>query len=117
MAKIVLRKLDRLIDILSLLLITGGGMIIHILTCLTIRSYYGDLWGYVSFLLPGIAESFLIFVQLGDSMYNYLQIVTLFTGTSLTLALALLFKNLIRSKFAALLDNNSANNSVNSSRS
>lgn len=98
MAKLVLHKLDRLISHLTLLLIIGGGTIIHTLTALTIRSYYGDPWGYVSFLLPGIAETYLVFVQLDDNMYNYSIIVATFAAAALALMLILLLKRLLRSK-------------------
>lgn len=99
MAQIVLHKVDRFINILSLLLIIGGSMIIHTLTSLTIRSYYGDLWGYVSFLLPGASESYLIFIQLGDNMYNYSIIVAIFAATSLVMTLILLLKNILKAKY------------------
>ena len=98
MAKIVLLKLDRYINILSLLLMISGGMILHTLTSLTIKSYYGDLWGYVSFLLPGIAEAYLVLVQLGDDMYNYSIILAVFAAIALIMALILLCKNIIRVK-------------------
>jgi len=104
MAKIILHNFDRLINYLSLLLILGGGMIIHTLTALTIRSYYGDPWGYVSFLLPGVAESFLIFVQLDDNMYNYSIILAVFSAAALALTLTLYFKKIVRVKVSTILD-------------
>jgi len=104
MAKIILHNFDRLINFLSLLLILGGGMIIHTLTSLTIRSYYGDPWGYVAFLLPGVAESYLIFVQLDDKMYNYPILLTIFIATALTITLALLLKNFVRLKVTTILE-------------
>lgn len=104
MAKFVLYKLDTIINHLTLLLILGGGMVIHTLTSLTISSYYGSFWGYVSFFLPGGAEAYLIAIQLGDNMYNYSMLLAIFTATALALLLILLFKNLIRAKIVAALE-------------
>lgn len=104
MAKIVLHKLDSFINHLTLVMILGGGMIIHTLTALTIKSYYGDLWGFVSFLLPGAAESYLIFIQLGDNMYNYSILVAVFAAITLAMALTLLLKSVIRSKVETILN-------------
>ena len=104
MAMLVLNKFDRFINILSLLLILGGGMIIHTLTSLTLNSYYGNIWGYVSFMLPGIAEAYLIFVQLGDNMYNYSILVGTFTATTLVMTMILISKNFIRSKIEIILE-------------
>lgn len=104
MARIVLHKLDRIITQLTLLLIIGSGTIIHTLTALTIRSYYGDPWGYVAFLLPGIAEAYLVFVQLDDRMYNYSIIVATFATAAFTLTLILLVKKLVRAKVETLLE-------------
>lgn len=104
MAKIVLHKFDRFINILSFFLLISGGMIIHTLTSLTINSYYGTIWGYISFLLPVIAEFYLVFVQLGDNMYNYSILVAIFAIVALVIALLLIFKNIIRSKLELILE-------------
>lgn len=104
MAKTVLLKLDSVITQLAMLLIIGGGTIIHTLTALTIRSYYGDPWGYVAFLLPGIAEAYLVFVQLDDRMYNYSIIVATFATAALALTLILLVKKVVRTKVATILE-------------
>ena len=58
------KKIDRVFDYISLMLIAGGGMLLHTLTSLTIKTYYGDPWGYVSFLLPGLSEVYLASIQL-----------------------------------------------------
>jgi hypothetical protein len=104
MAKIVLHTFDRFINYLLLLLLLGGGMVIHTLTSLTIRSYYGDPWGYLSFLLPGVAEAYLMFVQLGDEMYNYSILLAMFAVTAVAITVALLLKNFLRFKAVSLLN-------------
>lgn len=92
------RNIDRLFDYISLMLIAGGGMILHTLTALTIKSYYGDPWGYVSFLLPGISEAYLVTVQLGDNMYNYTILLVTFISIISALGLLKLVRNVIRSR-------------------
>jgi len=103
MARIVLHTFDKIINYLTLLLMLCGGMIIHTLTALTIKSYYGDPWGYVSFLLPGVAEFFLIFVQIGDGMYNYSILLATCAVTAILLTLTLLFKNYLHLKAVIIL--------------
>jgi len=92
------RKIDRLFDYISLMMIAGGGMILHTLTSLTIKSYYGDPWGYVSFLLPGISEAYLVSVQIGDDMYNYTILLVSFISIISVLAVLKLVRNIIRSR-------------------
>lgn len=91
-------RIDRLFDYISLMLVAGGGMILHTLTSLTIRSYYGDPWGYVAFLLPGISEAYLVSIQLGDNMYNYTILLVTFITIILALCILKLVRNIIRSK-------------------
>ena len=92
------RKIDRLFDYISLMVIAGGGMILHTLTSLTIKSYYGDPWGYVSFLLPGLSEAYLVSVQIGDDMYNYTILLVSFISIISFLAILKLVRNVIRSR-------------------
>ena len=92
------RKIDRLFDYISLMVIAGGGMILHTLTSLTIKSYYGDPWGYVSFLLPGLSEAYLVSVQIGDDMYNYTILLVSFISVILVLAILKLIRNIIRTR-------------------
>ncbi len=92
------RKIDRLFDYISLMVIAGGGMILHTLTSLTIKSYYGDPWGYVSFLLPGISEAYLVSVQIGDDMYNYTILLVSFISIISVIAIFKLVRNIIRSR-------------------
>jgi len=92
------RKIDRLFDYISLMVIAGGGMILHTLTSLTIKSYYGDPWGYISFLLPGISEAYLVTVQLGDDMYNYTILLVSFISIISALAIFKVIRNVIRSR-------------------
>jgi hypothetical protein len=100
-------KIDRLFNYVSLIVIAGGGMILHTLTALTIKNYYGDPWGYVSFLLPGFSEVYLVSVQLGDYMYNYTILMgTFITAISLLGILKLLGK-IVRSRNALIIDENS----------
>lgn len=74
----LLKKLGKIINFITLLLVAGLGMIIHTLTALTLKSYYGDPWGYVSFVFPGFSEAYLVAIQLGDDMYNYTVLLAVF---------------------------------------
>jgi hypothetical protein len=98
------RKIDRLFDYIILMVLAGGGMILHTLTALTIKSYYGDPWGYVSFLLPGFSEAYLAVVQLGDDMYNY----TILLGTFITmislLGILKMISRVIRSRAELMIE-------------
>ena len=98
------KKIDRLFDYISLMVIAGGGMILHTLTALTIKSYYGDPWGYVSFLLPGISEAYLVFIQLGDDMYNYTILLVIFISIISTLGILKLVRNMIRSRVEIIIE-------------
>lgn len=98
------KKIDRLFDYISLMVIAGGGMILHTLTALTIKSYYGDPWGYVSFLLPGISEAYLVFIQLGDDMYNYTILLVIFISIISTLGILKLVRSIIRSRTEIIIE-------------
>jgi len=100
------RKIDRLFDYISLMVIAGGGMILHTLTSLTIKSYYGDPWGYVSFLLPGFSEAYLVAVQLGDNMYNYTILLATFITIISILGILKLTSKIIRSRSEAVIEEN-----------
>lgn len=100
MAKLVLTKFDSLLSHLLLLGIIGGATVVHTLTALAIKSYYGDPWGYVAFCLPLGAEVYLVFIQLGDNMYNYTILLTAFICLSSLAALFWLLKNIIVTKVA-----------------
>jgi hypothetical protein len=98
------RKIDRLFDYISLIVIAGGGMILHTLTALTIKSYYGDPWGYVSFLLPGFSEAYLAVVQLGDDMYNYTILLVTFVTMISLLGLLKMVSRVIRSRVELMIE-------------
>jgi hypothetical protein len=98
------RKIDRLFNYISLMVLAGGGMILHTLTSLTIKSYYGDPWGYVSFLLPGFSEAYLVSVQLGDYMYNYTILLVTFISIISILGILKLISKIIRSRFELILE-------------
>ena len=100
------RKIDRLFDYICLMVIAGGGMILHTLTSLTIKSYYGDPWGYVSFLLPGFSEAYLVSVQLGDNMYNYTILLATFITIISVLGILKLTSKIIRSRSEAVIEEN-----------
>lgn len=74
----LLKKLGKIINVITLLIVVGLGTIIHTLTALTLKSYYGDPWGYVSFMFPGFSEAYLVAIQLGDDMYNYTILLSVF---------------------------------------
>lgn len=94
----MIRKVDDFINYLILTFMLCGGMFIHLLTALTIKSYSGSLWGFVSFLLPGLAEIYLITLQLRDNMYNYMIIVAGFIAVTATLGTIWFVKNLLKAR-------------------
>ena len=98
MAKFIIGKFDRLIDLVSILTIVCGGMLIHTLTALTIKGYYGDVWGYVSFLLPVFSEIFLAIIQVTDNMYNYPMLLGIFISVISISALCLITKNSLKAR-------------------
>src|SRR6478672_10245391 len=100
------RKINRLFDYISLMVIAGGGMILHTLTSLTIKSYYGDPWGYVSFFLPGFSEAYLAVVQLGDDMYNYSMLLVTFIAMISLLGILKLISRVIRSRAELMIEEN-----------
>ena len=101
MAAIYLARFDKFLNYLILFVLCGGGMVIHTLTALAIRGYYGNPWGYVAFLLPGPAEAYLACIQLGDNRFTS---TILFSGfCSVTLLSTFLW--LIRKKIKARLKN------------
>lgn len=95
MAIFVLQKIDRLLNALIILFIIGGSMVVHTLTALAIKSYYGDPWGYLAFLAPLLAEAYLVLIQLGDNMYNYTIIISSFICMASLAALVWLLKNIV----------------------
>lgn len=103
MARTIITRFDRLINIITLLLLVGCGMLLHTLTALTLKSYYGDPWGYVCFALPGISEAYLIIVQLSDDMYNYTFLFIGFLVLTLCVTAAWFIKNIIRQRVENLL--------------
>lgn len=98
MAKFIISKFDRLIDIAALLTIAAGGMLLHTLTALTIKSYYGDIWGYVSFLLPGLAELYLAVIQIADRMFNYHLLLGYFAAAIAISIISVMAKNRLKAK-------------------
>lgn len=107
MAKAIISQFDRLINIITLLLIVGGGMLLHTLTALTLKSYYGDPWGYVCFALPGISEAYLIIVQIADDMYNYTFLFVGFIALTAIIAAAWYVKNIVRQRVEHMLQSKS----------
>lgn len=97
-------KFDRLINILTLFLLVSGTMLLHTLTALTLKSYYGNPWGYVSFALPGLAEAYLIIIQLADQMYNFTYLVVYFICLALLILSGWFIKNIIRQRFESVLE-------------
>jgi hypothetical protein len=104
MAKFVLCKVDSLFSNLIMLTIIGGGMIVHSLTSLTIKSYYGDPWGYVAFLIPFGSEVYLACIQLEDNMYNYTIFLTSFICIASLSALLWVLKNVVMKKVSRSLN-------------
>lgn len=79
-------------------------MILHTLTSLTIKTYYGDPWGYVSFLLPGLSEAYLASIQLGDDMYNYTILLVAFLSIIVFLGVLKMVRSVIRSKVELIIE-------------
>ena len=103
MAKIILCKFDSLLSNLIMLIIIGGGMIVHTLTALAIRNYYGDPWGYVAFFVPLGSEAYLALIQLGDNMYNYTIMLSSFICVASLAALLWLLKSIIMKRVSSSL--------------
>jgi len=104
MAGFVINKIDRFINILTLSLIVCGGMIWHIITALTLSSYYGSPWGYVSLFLPGLSEIYLITLQLNENMYNYTLLTACYLSLMALLGLFWFIKNRVRTKLKATIE-------------
>lgn len=85
-------KVDKLITNLTLVVLISGGLMVHVLTSLTINSYYSSPWGLVSFLLPGFAEIYLLAFQLNANMFYYKLILTGFSVLSGVVVLTWLLK-------------------------
>lgn len=100
MARLVIGKIDGFINYLIFSVMIAGGLCLHILTALTIKSYYGSPWGYVSFLLPGFAELYLVTLQITENMYNYMIILGGFLAVTATLGLIWFIKNMVKSRVA-----------------
>jgi hypothetical protein len=98
MATHIIRKFDRFIDLVSILVIVCGGMLLHTLTALTIKSYYGDVWGYVSFFLPVFSEIFLAIIQVADNLYNYPLLLGIFIAVISVSGLGLIMKNSFKAR-------------------
>jgi hypothetical protein len=105
MAKIVLDKFDRFISYLTISVVVGGGFFIHIITALTIKSYYGSFWGYVSFMLPGFAELYLTIIQVSEQMYNYTIILSAFLTLTAAVGLTWFLKNSVKFKLERVKSN------------
>src|SRR5512138_3625831 len=103
MTRLIVTKFDRFINFITLFLLVGGGMILHTLTALTLKSYYGAPWGYVSFALPGIAEAYLIIIQLADEMYNFTYLFVTFVCLAAVTGSAWVIKNMIRQRIESVL--------------
>lgn len=98
MVRLKLRKVDRLINFLTLFVLISGGLMIHVLTALTINSYYSSPWGFISFLLPGFSEIYLLAFQLNANIYYYKIILAGFSVIAGVLVLTLLLRNIARTK-------------------
>jgi len=92
MARLVIRNIDRLINLLTISVLVGGGFLIHMITALTIKSYYGSLWGVAAFMLPGFSELYLVIIQTSEQMYNFMMIITGFLTMTAAVALTWFFK-------------------------
>lgn len=91
-------KVDRLINIMTLVVLIGGGLMVHVLTSLTINNYYSSPWGFVSFLLPGFSEIYLLAFQLNADMFCYKLILTGFSVLCGVSVLTLLLKNFVSTR-------------------
>jgi hypothetical protein len=83
MAVRALRRFGYLFDLTTLLIVGGGGGIVHCLTSLAIGGSYGEPWGCLAFFVPGGAELFLAATQIAARQYNY----AIFLGVFLAIAL------------------------------
>ena len=92
MTQRVIRKIDRLFNLITIAVLVGGGFFIHMLTALTIKNYYGSFWGVTAFMLPGFAELYLVIIQISEQMYNYMMIITGFLTINIAVALSWFFK-------------------------
>lgn len=104
MAGKIIGNVDRMFNIVTVLVLIGGGTILHTLTALTLKSYYGDPWGYVSFMLPALSEAYLIFIQIADDMYNYPLLFMAFLCVAAVAGGAWYVKNIIRQRIESLLE-------------
>jgi hypothetical protein len=104
MAKFIARKIDRFINYLVLFLMVGSSMLLHTLTALTLKSYYGDIWGYVAFFLPGFSEAFLVIVQLGDNMFNFITLLALFIVVLAVSLLIVAIRKMIKNRYPEILE-------------
>ena len=93
MARLAISTIDRLINHLTIAVLIGGGFFIHMITALTIKSYYGSAWGYAAFLLPGFSELYLVIIQVSEQMYNYMIMLTAFLTMAAAVVLTWIFKN------------------------
>lgn len=86
-------KIDRLIRFLAVVVLIGGGFMVHLLTALCINNYYSSPWGLVSFMLPGFSEIYLLTFQLNANMFYYKLILAGFSLMAGVVALTWLLKN------------------------
>jgi hypothetical protein len=105
MARLVISKINLFFNYLTLSALIGGCFLIHIITAMTFKSYYGKAWGYTAFLLPGIAEFYLVILQVSEQMYNYTIIIAGFLTMTTAVGLTSIFKNSVKSKLARIKAN------------
>jgi len=101
MARLVIRKIDRLFNLITISVLVGGGFLIHMLTALTITNYYGSPWGVAAFMLPGFAELYLVIIQISEQMYNYMMIIAVFLTMTVAVALTWVFKKSVITRLRA----------------
>lgn len=104
MAKAIIANFERLFNLTAIALLIGSGTMIHLLSALTLKSYYGDPWGYIAFALPIISEAYLLIIQLSDEMYNFTIIFSIFLMLSLLTITSWTIKNFIKQKFESTDD-------------
>lgn len=80
MARKILWKLNFAFNVSTMVVVLGGGAVFHLLTALAIGGAYGNPWGFVAFLCPGVAEVFLSVSQLMEGSYNYSILLGAFLG-------------------------------------
>jgi len=98
MIRIAFSNIDGFIFNLTVSVLIGVGLMLHVLTALTIDSYYGSPWGFVSFLLPAVSEIYLLTLQINANMYNYLLLIVGFIGVGTVMLTATWFlKNILKS--------------------